>query len=332
MARIEHALLTLEMDENKLEQLKGALGENVKLTYCKRSDREAFEEGLKTADFLILDGDIDEFVLEKGQNLKWIHCDHSGLTHSAKPEIFARGLKVTGSAGRTASAQAEHCVLFMLAMTYDLRNVMGQQAKHIWGGLPNYSDRRGLVGHTAGIIGVGHTGKKLAMYLKTMGMTVLGYRRRAEDAPFFDRIYSEDRGETIDEMLKVVDYLILTVQLNDKTYHMIGKEQFKMMKNTAYLVNQCRGSVVDEEALMWALKTGEIAGAGVDTTSVEPLPADSPLWDTPNLIITPHSTPTVPDKLQNSLEIIKDNIRRYYADEKLYNILTEEDVYTQVKP
>ena len=70
----------------------------------------------------------------------------------------------------------------------------------------------------------------------------------------------------------------------------------------------------------------------MDTTAVEPLPADSPLWDTPNLIITPHSTPTVPDKLQNSLEIIKDNIRRYYADEKLYNILTEEDVYTQVKP
>ena len=165
-----------------------------------------------------------------------------------------------------------------------------------------------------------------------MGMTVLGYRRRAEDAPFFDKIYSEDRGETIDEMLKTVDYLILTVQLNDKTYHMIGKEQFKMMKNSAYLINQCRGSVVDEEALMEALRTGEIAGAGVDTTGIEPLPADSPLWDTPNLIITPHCTPTVPDKLQNSLEIIKDNIRRFYADEPLLNILTEEDVYTQVKP
>lgn len=332
MAQIRHCLLTLEMNEDKTTQLKNALGENVELTYCRRSDKAALEAGLKTADFLILDGDIDDFVLEKGQNLKWIHCDHSGLTHSAKPEIFERGLLVTGSAGRTAPAQAEHCVLFMLALTYDLRGVMGQQEKHIWGGLPNYLDRRGLVGHTAGIIGVGHTGKQLAMYLKTMGMTVLGYRRRAEDAPFFDKIYSEDRGETINEMLKTVDYLILTVQLNDKTYHMIGKEQFKMMKNSAYLINQCRGSVVDEEALMEALKTGEIAGAGVDTTGIEPLPADSPLWDTPNLIITPHCTPTVPDKLQNSLEIIKDNIRRWYADERLQNLLTEEDVYTQVKP
>ena len=330
--RLNHVLVTLAMDECKKQQLIDAYGEGVEISFFPRSDSAALAEGLKTADMLILDGDIDDFVLEHGKNLKWIHCDHSGLTHSAKPEVFRRGLKVTGSAGRTAPAQAEHCVLFMLALTYDLRAVMGQQEKHIWGGLPNYLDRRGLVGHTAGIIGVGHTGKQLAMYLKTMGMTVLGYRRRAEDAPFFDKIYSEDRGETIDEMLKTVDYLILTVQLNDKTYHMIGKEQFKMMKNSAYLINQCRGSVVDEEALMEALKTGAIAGAGVDTTGIEPLPADSPLWDTPNLIITPHCTPTVPDKLQNSLEIIKDNIKRFYADEPLLNILTEEDVYTQVKP
>ena len=329
---LNHVLVTLAMDECKKQQLIDAYGEGVEISFFPRSDAAALAEGLKTADMLILDGDIDDFVLEHGKNLKWIHCDHSGLTHSAKPEVFSRGLKVTGSAGRTAPAQAEHCVLFMLALTYDLRAVMGQQEKHIWGGLPGYLDRRGLVGHTAGIIGVGHTGKQLAMYLKTMGMTVLGYRRRAEDAPFFDKIYSEDRGETIDEMLKTVDYLILTVQLNDKTYHMIGKEQFKMMKNSAYLINQCRGSVVDEEALMEALRTGEIAGAGVDTTGIEPLPADSPLWDTPNLIITPHCTPTVPDKLQNSLEIIKDNIRRFYADEPLLNILTEEDVYTQVKP
>ena len=330
--RLNHVLVTLAMDECKKQQLIDAYGEGVEISFFPRSDAAALAEGLKTADMLILDGDIDDFVLEHGNILKWIHCDHSGLTHSAKPEVFRRGLKVTGSAGRTAPAQAEHCVLFMLALTYDLRAVMGQQEKHIWGGLPGYLDRRGLVGHTAGIIGVGHTGKQLAMYLKTMGMTVLGYRRRAEDAPFFDKIYSEDRGETIDEMLKTVDYLILTVQLNDKTYHMIGKEQFKMMKNSAYLINQCRGSVVDEEALMEALRTGEIAGAGVDTTGIEPLPADSPLWDTPNLIITPHCTPTVPDKLQNSLEIIKDNIRRFYADEPLLNILTEEDVYTQVKP
>ena len=330
--RLYHVLVTLAMDECKKQQLIDAYGEGVEISFFPRSDAAALAEGLKTADMLILDGDIDDFVLEHGKNLKWIHCDHSGLTHSAKPEVFRRGLKVTGSAGRTAPAQAEHCVLFMLALTYDLRAVMGQQEKHIWGGLPGYLDRRGLVGHTAGIIGVGHTGKQLAMYLKTMGMTVLGYRRRAEDAPFFDKIYSEDRGETIDEMLKTVDYLILTVQLNDKTYHMIGKEQFKMMKNSAYLINQCRGSVVDEEALMEALRTGEIAGAGVDTTGIEPLPADSPLWDTPNLIITPHCTPTVPDKLQNSLEIIKDNIKRFYADEPLLNILPEEDVYTQVKP
>ena len=327
MNELKHVLVTLEMSEEKKQQLREAFGDQVKLSFFPRKDREAFIKGLETADALLLDGDIDDLVLT-GKNLKWIHCDHSGLTYSARPEVFERGLLVTGSAGRTAPALSEHAILFMLALTYDLRNVMGQQEKHQWGGLPGYLDRRGLIGHTAGIIGMGHTGRQLACYLKNMGMTVLGYRRRDKKEPFFDKVYCEDKGETIDELLKESDYVILTIQLNDKTYHMIGKEQFKMMKSTAYLINMCRGAVVDEDAMIHALKNGQIAGAGIDTTSVEPLPADSPLWDAPNLIITPHCTPTVPDKLQNSLNIIKENICRYYEGKTLKNLLTREDVYT----
>lgn len=138
MNELKHVLVTLEMCEEKKQQLREAFGDQVKLSFFPRKDREAFIKGLETADALLLDGDIDDLVLT-GKNLKWIHCDHSGLTYSARPEVFERGLLVTGSAGRTAPALSEHAILFMLALTYDLRNVMGQQEKHQWGGCRDIS-------------------------------------------------------------------------------------------------------------------------------------------------------------------------------------------------
>lgn len=330
MAQLTSVLVTVPFPEEQMHSLVEAL-RPAQVNIVSSTDSEGIARALQTADAAILQGDINDQIMT-GQHLRWVHCDHSGLTYSARADVFARGLVVTGSAGRSAPTLAEHAILFMLALTYALPDLIDLQRSHQWGGLPGYNDRRGLFGKTAGIIGVGHTGRELAKRLKAMGMTVLGYRRRNEPVEGVDRMYARDAGDTISPLLRESDYVILTTQLSDETYHMIGMEQMKQMKKTACLINMCRGSVIDEQALIQALKAEVIAGAGVDTTEIEPLPADSALWDAPHLIITPHNTPTVPNRWQRSLEMIRENIRRWRADEPMLNQITIQDLYSRKRP
>ena len=121
---------------------------------------------------------------------------------------------------------------------------------------------------------------------------------------------------------------MLAVPLSDATHHLIGERELQLMKPSAYLINMARGAVVDEAALLGALQAGRIAGAGLDTFEREPLPPESPLWDAPNTLITPHTTPQVSDRTGRSLAIIEENARRYRSGEPLLNLLRPEDVYT----
>lgn len=326
MTQIQSVLITIPFPDEWMVKICAALP-GAQITITDNKETEKVRAALETADTVFLAGDVNDLIMT-GKNLKWVHCDHSGLTKSARPDVFERGIIVTGGAGRNGPALAEHALMFMLALNFDLPKVMGLQRAHQWGGLPGYSDRRCLMGKTAGIIGVGHTGSELAMRLKALGMRVLGYRRKDLPCEYVDRMYISDRGETVDELLQESDFVILTTQLSDATYHMIGREQFKMMKRSACLINMCRGSVVDERALIEALRSGEIAGAGVDTPEKEPLPYESETWDAPNLLLTPHSTPAVPNRWERSTELLLENIRRYRAEEPMLNQLTIRDVYT----
>jgi phosphoglycerate dehydrogenase-like enzyme len=143
-----------------------------------------------------------------------------------------------------------------------------------------------------------------------------------------DKVYSQAAGDSIDPLLEQSDFVVLALPLSDRTHHMIGDGELRRMKRTAHIVNMARGAVIDEAALLEALREGRIAGAGLDTFGVEPLPADSPLWDAPNTLVTPHFTPQVPDRTGRSLYIICENLRRYRAGEPLLNQLTSDDVYT----
>ena len=193
--------------------------------------------------------------------------------------------------------------------------------------------RSGLYSKTMGIIGMGFTGKEVAKRAKVFGMTVLGYDRSCEGLPEgVDQMFCADSGDCADELLRRSDVVVLSVRLSDETYHLIDSRAFDLMKNTALLINMARGSVVDEAALAEALRKGRIAGAGCDTFEYEPLSADSPLWDLPNMVITPHCTPEMPDLRAQCLEIICDNIRRYRNGEPMRNQLDFRDVYTRTRP
>lgn len=158
----------------------------------------------------------------------------------------------------------------------------------------------------------------------------MGYRHSVTELPpGVDTLYCAERGDTIDDLLRESDVVVLSVRLTDDTHHLIGEREFRLMKPTAFLINLARGPIVDENALISALYEKRIGGAELDTFDQEPLSSDSRLWDAPNLLITPHSTPKMSDVVARSLDIICENIRRYQAGKPLLHMLTPKDVYTR---
>jgi phosphoglycerate dehydrogenase-like enzyme len=326
MRTINHALITVDFKPENLRKILDALPDT-ETAVCKPNEKEKIARALKTADIAILASDLDDLILS-GKKLRWIHCCHAGLNKSARREVFDRGILLTGSSGRSAPALAEHAMMFMLALTYDIPGLLAQQKNHIWGGLPGYSKRSSLYGKTVGIIGLGKTGSELAQRCQAFRMKVLGFRRGKEQVPGVDVMYSSENNDSLADLLRQSDYVVLCISLSDETYRLLGRDEFSIMKPSAYLINMARGSVVDEDVLIEFLSAGKIAGAGLDTTVTEPLPANSKLWDLPNVIITPHATPALPDREERSLSYVLQNIEAYRDEKPMANLLTPRDIYS----
>ena len=297
---------------------------DAKFVYVDFYDKERLAEAVKDADVAVVMGDVDPCLL--GENtLKWIQCDHAGLNGSARPEVFERGIPVTGAAGRSAPVLAEHAVYFMLQGCYHTRELLKAQDECRWG-VEGSESWRGLFGRTAGIIGMGHTGKLLAERLNAFGMRLITFNRSpVEGMDYIDQKLAGKNGDTIDPLLEQSDFIILTVALTDETFHMINKESLKRAKPGAFLVNMARGGLVCTEDLIEALNSGTLSGAGLDVFEEQPLSPESPLWHMPNVYITPHSTPQVPDRQAATIEIIRENARRFEAGEPLMNLMKPSD-------
>jgi phosphoglycerate dehydrogenase-like enzyme len=284
---------------------------------------------LQTAEIALLGSDLDQRHLD-APHLRWVHVNIAGLTNSALPGVFDRDLVVTGAAGRSAPALAEHAFMAMLVLCSNVLAFHAAQQRRQWGGIEGSAKLRALYGRTIGIIGMGATGLEVAARARAFGMTVLGYRRRDMPAPpGVARMFSADRGETIAPILDVADIVVLSINLSDATHHLIDAAALARMKTSAILINLARGGVVDEAALAEALHARRIGGAALDVFEVEPLPQDSPLWDAPNTLITPHFSAPLPDRLERTLDIIAENFRRWRNGEPMLNRLVPEDVYTK---
>ena len=324
---IRRVLATVPFKPEEVDQLRQAFAP-AEFIYCASTDDATIEQALQTADVAVIAGDLDDRYVA-APNLKWVHCDHSGLTRSARADVFDKGLIVTGSAGRSGPALAQHGFYFALALTFEAKRLFQNQDDHVWRGIPRYTEKLGLPGKTLGIIGFGHTGKEMAALGKAFRMKVIVYTRSVVETPkTVDRMLFAERGDSLDPLVEESDVIMLATQLTDATYHMFSTPQFKRMKRSAFIINMARGPVIDEAALLTALTSGEIAGAGLDVFAQEPLPPGSPLWDAPNIIITPHSTPSMPDKTQRSIDMIVANIGHYVAGRPMLNTITRADVYT----
>lgn len=257
--------------------------------------------------------------------MKWIHCDHAGLNGSARPEVFTRGIPVTGAAGRSAPVLAEHCIYFMMQGCYHTKELLRAQENCTWG-VDGMNTWRGLYGRTVGIVGMGNNGRMLADRLHAFGMNIVAYDKfPIKGYDYISQKYCADAGDTIQPLLEQSDFVVLTLALTDETYHMINKDTLAQMKDGAFLVNMARGGIVCTEDLIEALKSGKLSGAGLDVFEEQPLSPESPLWKMEQVYITPHSTPQVPDRAARSVEIIRENARRFEAGEPLLNRMRPED-------
>jgi phosphoglycerate dehydrogenase-like enzyme len=324
VSKIDCIVTNLPWQSHHKERLEKASA-GAKVLYIDSSDKAGLKAALAEATVALLQGRPN---LADAPRLKWLHMDAAGLDGVAKPDMINSGITITGSAGRSAPALSEHIFFFMLSHAYRVRDILAAQAAHTWG----YAGQEGtkaLYEQTLGIIGMGNTGRTLAPMAKAFGMRVMAYSRKAHASPGVDVMLSAENGDSIDRLYRESDYIAMCAALTDKTYRMIGEREIGLMKPSAVICNVGRGKTIDEAALIKALKEGRLAGAGLDTFEMEPLPKDSPIWDTPNLIATPHFTPPCPDKLGRSLDIMIENIALFLADRPLNNVLTAEDLYTK---
>jgi phosphoglycerate dehydrogenase-like enzyme len=182
-----------------------------------------------------------------------------------------------------------------------------------------------LTDRTLGIVGLGGIGSEVAARAKAFGMRVIATRQRPEmPAENADEVRAADE---LAWLLRESDFVALCAALTPATRHLIGAEQLRQMRSTAYLINIGRGSLIDESALVTAVQEGVIAGAGLDVFEEEPLPAESPLWDMPNVTITPHEAGSSPRSHERFMALFCENLRRYVAREPLLNVVDKTAGY-----
>lgn len=323
MAKIRKVVSTVWYDKDNYHRLRNVFPQ-AEFVYCDFYDKDKITEEVKDADVAIIIGDVYNCLL--GENtLKWVACDHAGLNASARDEVFAKGFAVTGAAGRSAPVLAEHCIYFMMQYCYHTKELLAAQEKGIWG-VEGSASWKGLYGRKVGIFGMGNNGRMLADRLHAFGMDIYAYDKfPIKGYDYLKGKYIGIEGGTPDYILENCDFIVLTLALTDETYHMFDEAAFKKMKKDAFLVNMSRGGIVDTTALTKALETGEIGGAGLDVIEEDPLPLDHPLWRMPAVYITPHTTPQVPDRARRTIDIIKENARRFEAGEPMLNQLRPQD-------
>jgi phosphoglycerate dehydrogenase-like enzyme len=224
---------------------------------------------------------LKDEVFRDTPRLQWVQALGTGVDGVTDQPSLRRDVIVTNIKGIHGAPVSEAALLMMLALSRRLHDSVRYQDKRSWTRWPpRLLDRK-----TVGIYGVGLIAEALAPKCKALGMTVVGFTSTIRTVSGFDRMHLRSELERVAGEL---DYLVLLAPYSQETHHIIGAAVFAAMKPTAYFINLARGGIVDEPALTAALERGAIAGAALDVFQEEPLPPESPLWTTKNVIITPH--------------------------------------------
>jgi phosphoglycerate dehydrogenase-like enzyme len=263
-------------------------------------------------------------VCAAAPRLRWIQSFSTGMDKFLFPEIIERDeVMISNVAGLYASQGAEHAWALLLALTRGIITSWDNQKRKHWGGGASIE----LAGGTLGLIGLGGFGVQMAQRSLGYNMTILAIDPKRTDKPNYVAELKPFTRENLHSLLQRSDVVMAACPLTTETYHLIGAQELALMKPTAYLINVTRGGIVDEPALSDALQAGVIAGAGLDVTEKEPLPPESPLWDTPNLILTPHRAGMSQHRPRMIYELFMQNLERYLAGERPLNVIDKRKGY-----
>lgn len=272
---------------------------------------------------------------EQAPRLRWIQFHWAGMNHALEEPILQRAdLSVTSMSGASASQMAEHAVMMMLALGHHVLEAMAYQKKSEWPSARwDLFSPQELRGSTVGIVGYGSIGRQIARLLQTFGAIVLATKRdilHPEDTGYSSEGLGDVGGDLVNRlyppqalqsMLKECNFVVVTLPHTRATRGMLGPMELAAMQPGAYLVDISRGEIVDHTALIPLLREHKIAGAALDVFPVEPLPDDSPLWNMPNVIITPHIAGFSPHYDERATALFIENLKRYIDELPLYNRL-----------
>ena len=275
-----------------------------RLNFIETRTHQETSSRINEGHVLVVTGLWQNAYIETGVNLKFIQACGAGYNQFDLDALATKGLRFANASGVNVNAVSDHAIALMLGLVRKIHHARDNQYAKYWRGMiSDISQREAeLAGKTLIIFGIGAIGSRLAKLAKAFDMNVIGIRRN------------------IDPIKGLVDEAYTPQQLTDETANMVNGAALAAMRNDAYLINVARGGCVDEPALVDALSSGAIAGAGVDTTVEEPLASNSALWDMPNVILTPHSAGETQAYEENVLDILLDNLNRLCRGEmELHN-------------
>jgi phosphoglycerate dehydrogenase-like enzyme len=276
---------------------------------------------------------VPDGLMLRSPQLRWIQLMSAGADHILKGVLAERkAVAVTTGSGVAASTMAEYTIASMLAWAHVLPTTMRSQMRREWK-RTGFMDIQPMRGKTLGVIGYGSIGRETARIAQSLGMDVLALKRNPEERRDLGwnppgvgdpegsiprRWYGPDQCEAI---LREADYITVTLPLTPQTKGLIGRKEIAAMRSNAYIVNVGRGEVIDQDALIDALRENRIGGAGLDVFEREPLETESVLWDLENVILTPHVSAGFTDYNRVCCELFATNLQRFRAGQPLFNLV-----------
>lgn len=314
-------LITYNLTQYELNKVRSLVGPDHEIIFSR--EREEVLREAPSVDIAFV-GVFAREILEKGSNLKWAHIPWAGVDRFLDV-IRKSPAIITCGKGLFDAIMADHVFALLLAITRGISFCLQDKAERKWRG----SELRltDLWGKTMGIVGLGSVGREVARRARAFGMYVMGLKRRPSslsEEPV-DALFVGYEG--LRAMLPDCDVLVITTALTPETYHMIGETELESLKEGAILINVARGAIIDEEALLKALRSGRLAGAGLDVFEQEPLPPDSPLWELPNVVLTPHIGGISDRTHFRIFNRFMENLRRFLSDEPLIGVVDKRAGY-----
>jgi len=291
-------------------------------TFLDAWDRDTLRELLPQADVAFTPF-VDRDVFPRATRLRWVQSPAAGVGSLMFPELLASDVVITSARGIRARSIAEHVVGVTIALARQLPLAMRAQMQHRWAQDElegPASSVRSLQGLRMGIVGLGAIGSEVAPLASALGLRVSAIRRRpdAPIPPSVDAVWPPDR---LLDLLADSDVVVLALPHTPGTKQLIGARELDAMKRGALLINVARGKLIDDEAVVTALRDGRLGGAALDVFAGEPLDASSPYWDLPNVIITPHTAGAMRDYWTPLVSLFMENLRRFECGEPLRNVV-----------